>query len=170
MSELKDVPGYEGLYGVTRDGRVWDYILKRFLNFITDSREYCCIWLYKINGTRKNYLIHRLVVVTWGDLDLNNPSTVAHHINGIKSDNRLDNLCVIDICEHQRSHKKGYGRNTETHKLCTKCEKLKLRSEFNENLRKLDGLRSWCRSCMNAYYQQNKIQILQKLKEKRQYV
>lgn len=169
MSELKDVPGYEGLYGVTKDGRVWDYLLKRFLKLILKPNGYCVVRLYKINRTRKYYQIHRLVMAAYDDLDLNDTQTVVHHINGDSLDNRLENLQIISDYEHRCHHNpmraKGYGINTETHKVCTKCEVLKLRSGFSVSRNCPDGLQNWCKSCRNEcgkkYYQ--------KLKEKRQH-
>jgi hypothetical protein len=28
---MRDIPGYEGLYAVTEDGKVWSYKFKKFL-------------------------------------------------------------------------------------------------------------------------------------------
>ena len=36
-------------------------------------------------------------------------------------------------------------------KLCTKCKKIKNRSEFWISLKSKDGLKSWCGDCMKAY-------------------
>lgn len=156
MSELKDVPGYEGLYSVTKDGKVWSCELDRFLKPTIRSNRYYCVGLYK-DRIYKNYLVHRLILATWGDLDLDDTKLVVHHINEDPSDNRIDNLRIMSDYKHRCSHKKGYGKNTETHKVCTKCGKLKRRNEFNVARRKLDGLGSWCRLCDSErgqkYYQ-----------------
>ncbi len=164
MSELKDVPGYEGLYGVTRDGRVWSYNLKRFLKFSPNLNGHHCVSLYNV-GVRKGYSIHRLVMSAYKDLDLDDSQMVVHHIDGNKSNNHIKNLQIISDYEHRCNHKKGYGRNTETHKLCTCCGILKLRNEFYVSRNQLDGLHSWCKFCCEEYYQRNKEAILKKKKE-----
>ncbi len=161
MITVKRISGYEGLYGVTRDGRVWDYLLKRFLKSTINLGGYCVVRLYKINRTRKYYRIHRLVMAMWGNLDIDNTQTVVHHIDRNKSNNCIDNLRIMSDSEHCCSHKKGYGRNTETHKVCTKCMILKLRSKFNVARNNSDKLQNWCKSCQKECSQK----YYQKLKE-----
>ncbi len=162
--ELKEIPGFNGHYGVTIDGQVWSYRLERFLKPTLNSKRYC-VKLYK-DGVPIGYLIHRLIMSAWGDLDLDDTKLVVHHINEDPSDNRLENLQIISDYDHKSHHNhinaKGYNINSETHKVCTKCEILKLRSEFSVNLHRLDGLHSWCKSCNKLYYQQNKEAILQR--------
>ena len=34
---MKDIKGYEGLYAITEDGRVWGYKRKHFLSLIPDK-------------------------------------------------------------------------------------------------------------------------------------
>ncbi len=161
--ELKGILGFDGRYGVTRDGEVWNYISEKFLKPTLNLNGYCDVNLY-IDRIRKRYLVHRLVMATWGDLDINDTQTVVHHINGDPLDNRLDNLQIMSDYGHRCSHKKGYGIDTETHKFCTKCEILKLRSKFNVSRNNSDGLNNWCKSCCKDYYQQNKEAILQRKK------
>ncbi len=164
--ELKEIPGFDGYYGITVDGRVWSYRLKRFLKLKLNLRGYYRVRLYKINRTRKYYSVHRLVMATWGDLDLDDTKLVAHHIDGNPLNNIKDNLQIMSdyehCCNHRHINAKGYSINTETHKLCTKCEVLKLRSDFGVNSCKPDGLQNWCISCCKDYYQQNKEAILQR--------
>ncbi len=175
--ELKEIPGFNSRYGVTIDGQVWSYISKRFLKSTIRSSGYYRVGLYK-SGTRKNYSVHRLVMAAWGDLDINDKQMVAHHINSDKADNRLENLQIMSDYEHRCHHNpmraKGYGINTETHKVCTKCMILKLKSEFSVSRNCPDGLRDKCKSCRNEYsknyYQKNKVTILKNEKEKRQHV
>ncbi len=167
--ELKEIPGFDGHYGITVDGQVWSYISKRFLEITTRSNGYCVVSLSK-DQVWNGYLVHRLVMTTYGLLDLNDKQMVVHHLNGNPLDNRLENLQIMSDSEHCCSHKKGYGINTETHKLCTKCEILKLRSKFNVARNCPDGLQNWCRVCgkkySKIYYQKNKVTILKRKKEK----
>lgn len=167
--ELKEIPGFDGYYGITVDGRVWNYLSKRFLKPTIGIHGYYRVGLYK-DRIQKGYLIHRLILAGWSSLGLDDKHTVVHHVNGDPLDNRLENLQIMTNSKHSGNHNhinaKGYGINTETHKLCTKCGILKLRSEFNISRNNLDGLCDQCRSCNKEYrknyYQQNKEAILQR--------
>ena len=59
-ADMKDIPGYEGLYAVTRDGRVWSHRTKIFLALNDNAHGYLYVSLCK-NGQSKNKRINRLV-------------------------------------------------------------------------------------------------------------
>lgn len=99
--EWKDIKGYEGLYQVSNKGRVKsldrEVIHKNGLIKLYKGRvlinnnltKYPSIHLY-LNGKVKNYLIHRLVAQAFILNTLN--KLEVNHINGIKKDNRVENL------------------------------------------------------------------------------
>ena len=94
---MKDIPGYEGLYSVTKDGRVWSYgkDSKYMPNHngkwlsLTIDRGYAYVGLYK-NKRSKKIGVHRLVCLTY--LEIDKHRLHVNHKNGKPSDNRLENL------------------------------------------------------------------------------
>lgn len=95
---LRPVPGYEGHYSVTDDGRVWSHRKTtgrahagRFLSPTTMPVGYRYVSLSKGGQRRKQY-VHRLVALAW--VPNPDPASRTHinHRNGVKADNRAGNL------------------------------------------------------------------------------
>ena len=90
----KDVVGYEGLYQVSNFGNVKslgnNFTRKeRFLKLSPQSKGYLTVVLQK-NATRKMVLVHRLVAEHFIDNSESKPQ--VNHINGDKTDNRVENI------------------------------------------------------------------------------
>lgn len=105
----KDVVGYEGLYQVSNLGRVKSlerasgkgsgnrYRPERILKQIVDKCGYLEITLC-LKGIQKKFRVHRLIASAF-IINIKNKSCV-NHINGVKADNRVENL---EWCTHSEN-------------------------------------------------------------------
>lgn len=103
---LKDIPGFEGLYGVTKHGRVWAHpkeiergssLGKRFKTYHKgkwlknriDKEGYAYVTL-TTNKVRQTKKVHRYIAMAY----LPNPKNLpeVNHKNCKKLDNRVSNL------------------------------------------------------------------------------
>lgn len=108
MVTLKNINGYEGLYMIDNLGNVLSLpkfqgnrfhnkykVLKPKLN----KNGYYEVALSK-NGVLKSFLLHRLIAIHF--LDNKDNLQQVNHKNGVKTDNRLDNLEWATISENTK--------------------------------------------------------------------
>lgn len=102
--KLKDIPGFEGKYAATTDGRIWSHRRGIFLKGGLMPRGYMRVML----GRKDWGLVHRLVAMTF----IANPSNLpqVNHINGKHADNRVDNLEWVDNKTNMEHNLKLNGR------------------------------------------------------------
>lgn len=102
MIDILEIKGFSG-YGVSCDGRVWS---RRNRWGMTDWREmrptlhpkgYLRVCMYR-DGIKEYQFVHRLVAyVFFGEIQ---HDMQINHINGVKSDNRTDNLETCTASEN----------------------------------------------------------------------
>lgn len=94
-----DVPGYEGVYKISSDGKV--YSNKGIRSTYITRHGYESVGLC-LHGKQKNFLVHRLVAMAF----IPNPQPQKHpfinHIDGNKRNNNIENLEWCDSSYNMR--------------------------------------------------------------------
>lgn len=162
----RDIPGYEGLYQVSNLGRVkrlsrsmeesngnTRYLKEKILKGGKFPNGYRYVCLRK-NNENKNMMVHRLVAISF----IPNPKSypVVNHINGIKTDNRVENL---EWCTHSKNLKHAVEIGTVDNQC--KIRRKVLVTDINDKeiqfksikdcARYFNRRRSWLYSCINRY-------------------
>ncbi len=111
---MKDIKGFEGLYAITRDGRVWSYPRMncpfaqlrtgRWLNGSILKNGYL-VYHLRIGGKHFYRTAHRLVAQTY--ISNYKKYKTVNHKNCIKTDNRVENLEWCSIQENLKHRDKN---------------------------------------------------------------
>lgn len=129
LKEFVPVIGYEGYYEVNRIGQVKSlarfvkngnrYIFRkeRILKSIMGNCGYYVVVLCK-NSIKKPHTIHRIIAITFIPNPENKPQ--VNHINGIKSDNSINNLEWCTSSENSK-HAHDTGLQVSTSRIEVYC-------------------------------------------------
>ena len=103
---LKDIKGFEGLYAITADGRVWSYLNNKWLK-LKISKGYHLARLCK-EGKVYNFLVHRLVYETFKGIIPK--GLVVDHVDSNRLNNNIGNLQLLTPSENSRKANLGKKR------------------------------------------------------------
>jgi len=146
-TDWKDIGDYDGLYVVNKTGDVKSlsklqyngvshyYSKERILKHIKTKKGYHTVFLFK-EGNSKQFYVHRLLAMAF-IVNKENKKTV-NHINGVKSDNNIENLEWNTYSENNHhAYKNGLkksnkGSSCKNSKLNEKTV-IEIRALFNNN-------------------------------------
>jgi hypothetical protein len=106
---MKLIPGTDGHYSATECGKIYSHKSNKFLKTLMINSGYQTLIL-RIRGKSKRFLVHRLVAKTY----LENELDTVNHKNGIKTDNRLENLEYMTYKQNE-NHAYDIGAKKFTH-------------------------------------------------------
>jgi len=86
---MKYVKGFEDLYSVTEDGKIYSHRSERFLELSQKKNGYVYVE-FNVNGRVSYHRVHRLVAEAYIPNIENKP--FVNHIDGVKNNNHYRNL------------------------------------------------------------------------------
>lgn len=105
-----------------------------------------CVVIGHPKATSRNYVLHHRVVVENYLGRILNDDEIVHHVNGDKKDNRIENLEVMGVKEHNSLHGREKGR-LAVDLICPQCKGSFTRYKNKTHLDK-GGMYTACsRSC-----------------------
>ena len=145
---MKDIKGFEGLYAVTIDGKIWSY--PKLLSGKNANRNKKGMWinpmivngyhrvcLYK-DGKCKRVLVHRLVLETFTPNPENKPlcnhkdcDTLNNHVDNLEWCTNQENIIhaykngLMNISEKMRENSRYWGKKNNHFALEAKKLKIK---------------------------------------------
>lgn len=95
---IKDIPGYEGRYAATEDGRIWSHISSQYLAPADNGQGYFQVDIRDNNGKRHKARVNRLIALTF--LGEAPEGMVVAHLDDNKQNNQISNLAYQTQAEN----------------------------------------------------------------------
>jgi hypothetical protein len=94
LNVFLDIPNYSN-YSISKEGEVYSKKIKRLCRNTILPNGYHKIKLKSNDGVYKDLYVHVIIAMTYLNYQPSSNKYVINHIDGIKSNNKLDNLEVI---------------------------------------------------------------------------
>lgn len=162
---MQPIKNYEN-YLITKDGLVFNTKTNKHLKIQTNRYGYKVVQLYK-NGIPKKFSIHRLIAIQY----IKNPTNKleVNHINGIKSDNRLENLEWVTKSENGlHAYRVGLSNISELNKKMVRAKVIKVVLD-TENGVFYDSLTDLCNE-LNLKYSKMRDMLSNRTKNKSKFI
>lgn len=112
LLSLKDIVGCEGYYIDDKTLQIYSFKYKKYehgklMKPLLNKRGYI-EFIFHINGKRKHILYHHIIVKMFIKKDFNSKVEEVDHCDHNRTNNSINNLCVVSKSENQRnisSHK-----------------------------------------------------------------
>jgi hypothetical protein len=110
---MQFIKGYENLYSATEDGFIYSHRQNKNIVGDSNSSGYKRVILCK-DKNRNRMFVHRLIAETF--IENTEDKRTVNHINGIKTDNSVENLeWATDSEQHLHGWKLGLEKITPNH-------------------------------------------------------
>jgi hypothetical protein len=106
LANFSPIVGFDGTYLISTSGEIWSVPKGtsnpngKFLSMQQDKDGYYKVGLVAPDGTRKSYIVHRLIALTYLDNPDNKPQ--VNHIDGNKQNNTISNLEWVTLSENRQ--------------------------------------------------------------------
>lgn len=112
--QFKDIPGWEGLYAIAKDGTIWSYPKKNHKGRILKQHKMKSGYFYVLftkNCKSKHLLVHRLIAMAY----IPNPKKLlcVNHKDFDKQNNAISNL---EWCSKGENTRFSHAQKTSTSK------------------------------------------------------
>ena len=109
------------------------------------------VTVVKIDGVSKSKSTHRLIAAAYLGLDLDDKTTQVNHIDSVKTNNRVDNLELVNPSQNLlHFYAKKWSHDNDHQIQCRSCMEVKPHEEFGKRQGIRWGRSTTCKVCKDS--------------------